>query len=205
MRRPFVIGLTGSIGMGKSTTSAMFAQEGVPVWDADAAVHRLYGPGGAASAAVAALCPDAVGPDGVDRTRLKSWLAVTPDGLAQLEAAVHPLVAADRAAFLARAAAGGEGVVLLDVPLLFETGAAAACDATVVVSVPPEVQRARVLARPDMTEAMLDNLSARQMPDAEKRARADHVIDTHTLVGARSAVRSLLTRIRDRLGGAADA
>jgi dephospho-CoA kinase len=195
MSRPFVIGLTGSIGMGKSTTAAMFAAEGVPVWDADAAVHRLYAPGGAGSAAVARLCPEAVGPDGVERARLKEWLAETSGGLAQLEAAVHPLVAADRAAFLAQAAARGAPVAVLDVPLLFETGADALCDATVVVSVPPEVQRARVLARPGMTEAALEALSARQMPDAEKRARADHVIDTRTKAGARAAVRALLARL----------
>lgn len=198
MARPFVIGLTGSIGMGKSTTAGMFAAEGVPVWDADSAVHRLYAPGGAAVPAIAELCPAAAGPSGVDRAALKAWLAAAPANLARLEAAVHPLVAADRSAFLDRAAAEGADVVLLDVPLLFETGGDAACDATVVVSVAPELQRARVLARPGMTEADFARLLARQMPDAAKRARADHVIETTTPEGARAAVRALLAQVRQR-------
>ncbi|MGY6409498.1 MAG: dephospho-CoA kinase [Alkalilacustris sp.] len=197
MNRPFRLGLTGSIGMGKTTTAAMFADEGLPVWDADAAVHRLYGPGGAAGPVVAALCPAAVGPGGVDRSRLKDWLAHNPDGLARLEAAVHPLVAEDRAAFVAGAA--GADIVVLDIPLLFETGADAACDATVTVSAPPELQRTRVLARPGMTEATFAALLARQMPDAEKRARADHVIETTSLEGARAAVRALVARIRAQI------
>lgn len=194
--RPFLLGLTGSIGMGKSTTAAMFAEAGVPVWDADAAVHRLYAPGGAALAAVAALCPAAVGPEGVDRAELKRWLAETPDGLARLEAAVHPLVATDRADFIAQAAADGADLVVLDIPLLFETGAEARLDATLVVTAPPEVQRARVLARPGMTEDQFARLVARQMPDAEKRARADHIVETLTPEGARAAVRDLLHCLR---------
>ncbi len=197
MSRPFLLGLTGSIGMGKTTTAAMFAEAGLPVWDADAAVHRLYGPGGAAGPAVAALCPAAVGPGGVDRAVLKDWLARTDGGLARLEAAVHPLVAEDRRAFIARAAADGADIVVLDIPLLFETGADAACDATVTVTAPPDVQRTRVLARPGMTEATFDALLARQMPDADKRARADHVIETRTMEGARTAVRALIGRIRE--------
>ena len=196
--RPFLLGLTGSIGMGKSTTGAMFAAEGVPVWDADAAVHRLYAPGGAALSAVAALCPAAVGPAGVDRTALKRWLAANPDGLARLEAAVHPLVATDRAAFIARAAATGADLVVLDIPLLFETGAEAGLDATLVVTAPAEVQRARVLARPGMTEDQFARLLARQMPDAGKRARADHIVETLTPEGARAAVRDLIHTIRSR-------
>ena len=193
--RPYVLGLTGSIGMGKTTTAAMFAAEGVPVWDADAAVHRLYAPGGAGVAAVGALCPEAVGPGGVDRGALKAWLAGDPARLAALEAAVHPLVAADRAAFLAGAEAP---VVLLDIPLLFETGGEALCDAVVVVSAPAQVQRARVLARPGMTDEVLTRLLARQMPDAEKRARADHVIETTSLEGARAGVQAVLARIGSR-------
>lgn len=196
--RPFRLGLTGSIGMGKSSTAALFAEAGVPVWDADAAVHRLYAPGGAALPAVAALCPPAVGPEGVDRTALKRWLAETPGGLARLEAAVHPLVAADRAGFIARAAKDGAQLVVLDIPLLFETGAEADVDATLVVTAPPEVQRARVLARPGMTEDQFARLLARQMPDAEKRARADHVIETLTPDGARAAVRDLIRRLGSR-------
>ena len=198
MSRPHVIGLTGSIGMGKSTTAAMFAAEGVPIWDADGAVHRLYAAGGRAVPAIEALCPAAVGPEGVDRGVLKAWLAQAPGNLRRLEAEVHPLVAADRATFLDRAAAAGADVVVLDVPLLFETGGDAACDATVVVSVSPEVQRARVLARPGMTAEAFAQLLARQMTDADKRARADHVIYTGTMDGARSAVRELLAAIRER-------
>lgn len=196
MSRPFRLGLTGSVGMGKSTTAAMFAAEGIPVWDADAAVHRLYGPGGEACAAVAALCPEAVGPAGVDRARLRAWIAADPARLAALEAAVHPLVAADRARFLAEAAARGEPLVVLDMPLLFETGAEGEVDATLVVTAPPEVQRARVLARPGMTERDLAFILARQMPDAEKRARATYVIETRTMDQARAAVRALVARLR---------
>ena len=197
--RPFLLGLTGSIGMGKSTTAAMFAKAGVPVWDADAAVARLYAPGGAALPAVSALCPEAVTPAGVDRAALKRWLAATPDGLSRLEAAVHPLVAADRARFIAEAAEAGADLVLLDIPLLFETGAETGLDATLVVTAPPEVQRTRVLARPGMTEDQFARLLARQMPDAEKRARADHVIETLSLDGARAAVHALLSQLRSRL------
>lgn len=199
MTRPFVLGLTGSIGMGKTTTAGMFAEAGLPVWDADAAVHRLYGPGGSAAPVVAALCPEAVCSGGVDRAVLKDWLARTPGGLARLEAAVHPLVARDRAMFIDTAAAAGADIVVLDVPLLFETGLETACDATVTVTAPEEVQRARVLGRPGMTAATFDALRARQMPDAEKRARADHVIETVTPEAARAAVRALIDRIREGL------
>lgn len=198
MMRPLVVGLTGSIGMGKSTTAAMFAAEGVPVWDADAAVHRLYGPGGAAVPAVAALCPAAAGPDGVDRAALKGWLDQTEDGLQRLEAAVHPLVAEDRRAFLQRAATEGAAVVVLDIPLLFETGADRFVDATLVVTAAPEEQFRRVLSRPGMTESAFAALVARQMPDAEKRSRADHVIETRSLDQTRAEVRRLLEQLRSR-------
>lgn len=193
MTRPFVLGLTGSIGMGKSTTAGFFRDAGVPVWDADAAVHALYAPGGAALSAVAALCPAAVGPGGVDRGALKDWLARTPGGLARLEAAVHPLVAAERARFLADAA--DAPLVVLDHPLLFETGEDANTDATLVVTAPPEAQRARVLSRPGMTEAQFAALLDRQMPDSEKRRRATHVIVTDTLDSARRAVHELIERL----------
>ena len=195
MRRPFRLGLTGSIGMGKSTTAAMFAAEGIPVWDADAAVHRLYAKGGAAVAPVHALCPDCVSSGCVDRGALRTWLAEDPGRLAQLEAIVHPLVVADRAAFLA---ATDAPVVLLDIPLLFETGAETSCDAIAVVTVAPDLQRARVLERPGMTAAHLDAILARQMPDAEKRARADYVIETRTLEAARRRVQDILEDIGDR-------
>ena len=189
-RRPFVVALTGSIGMGKSTTAAMFAEEGVPVWDADAAVSRLYASGGAGGSAVAALHPEALRPDGsVDREALRSRVVSDPGALRALEAAIHPLVAADREAFLGRTDAP---VVLLDIPLLFETGGESLADTVVVVSAPAETQRARVLAREGMTPERLNAILSRQVPDAEKRERADHVVETVTLEGARAAVRRIL-------------
>lgn len=193
--RPYRLGLTGSIGMGKSTTAAIFAAAGVPVWDADAAVHRLYAPGGAGGAAVAALVPGAVAGGAVDRDVLRAAIAADPGLLPRLEARVHPLVAADRAAFVA--AHGTADLLLLDIPLLYETGAEAGLDGVLVVTAPPEVQRARVLARPGMTEAALAAILARQMPDAEKRARADFLLDTSRgPEAARAEVRSLIDRLR---------
>ncbi|MCV2867287.1 dephospho-CoA kinase [Defluviimonas sp. WL0002] len=195
MSQPFLLGLTGSIGMGKSTTAAMFRDEGVPVWDADAAVHRLYAKDGAAVPAIGALCPAAIVDGFVDRARLKEWIAQDPTALKRIEAAVHPLVAADRAGFIKAAARSGAPLVVLDIPLLFETGADAGMDATLVVSVPAAVQRERVLSRPGMTPAQLDIILARQMPDAEKRARATHVIETRDLEQTRADVRNLIRRI----------
>lgn len=192
----FRLGLTGGIGMGKTTTAAMFARRGVPVWDADAAVHRLYATGGAAVEPVAALFPSALGPEGIDRAVLKGLLAEAPGRLAQLEAVVHPLVAADRAAFLADRA--GAPVVLLDIPLLFETGADAYMDGIAVVSAPPEIQRARVLARPGMDEGTLSLILSRQMSDADRRARATWIIPTDTLAQAEAAVEAILAEIADR-------
>lgn len=198
MPRPFLLGLTGSIGMGKSTTARMFSEMGVPVWDADAAVHRLYARGGAAVPAIAAICPQAIVDGAVDRTVLRDWIAAHPDGLSRIEAAVHPLVARDREEFIERAARDGADLVVLDIPLLFETGADAMMDATLVVTAPAEEQRRRVLARPGMTEDRLNAILARQMPDAEKRARATHVIETRSLDQARAAVQELVESIRAR-------
>ncbi|WP_342162436.1 dephospho-CoA kinase [Methylobacterium sp. SD21] len=175
--KPFVLGLTGSIGMGKSATAALFAQRGVPVHDADAAVHTLYGPGGAAAEAIGREFPgtlDAQG--GVDRAALREAVLGDATRLKQLESLVHPLVRRESEAFLARHA--GAPLVVLDIPLLYETGGEGRCDAVAVVSAPAAIQRDRVLARPGMTEAAFAAILAKQMPDAEKRARADYVIDT---------------------------
>ena len=194
---PFRLGLTGSIGMGKSTTSAMFADEGIPVWDADAAVHRLYGPGQPAARAVAALFPGAMNPDdSVYRPKLRALIATDPGAMDRLNAAVHPLTALDRGAFLA--ANKTSEIVLLDIPLLFEIGADRDCDAIVVVSAPADVQRSRVLAR-GMTEAEFQMILSRQMPDAEKRKRADFVIETTSLDTTRMAVKTVLAAIRRRI------
>jgi len=173
-----VLGLTGSIGMGKSTAARMVAARGIPVWDADAAVARLYGPTGAGAEAIARLVPEAVGPGGVDRAVLRAAVIADTALLPKIEAVIHPLVAEDREAFLARAKAAAERAVLLDIPLLYETGAEALVDKVIVVTASPEEQRARVLARPGMTEEAFEAILAKQTPDAEKRARADYVIDT---------------------------
>lgn len=196
MKRAFRLGLTGSIGMGKSTTAGMFEDLGVPVWDADAAVHRLYGPAGAGTAAVAALCPDAVGPGGVDRARLRAWIARDPEALAALEQAVHPLVASDRQRFLDQVDDRGAPLVLLDIPLLFETGQETECDAVLVVTAPADVQRKRVMDRAGMTPEQFDAILARQTPDAEKRRRADHVIETLNRDRTRAEVARLVARLR---------
>jgi dephospho-CoA kinase len=191
-----ILGLTGSIGMGKSTVAAMFADEGVPVFDADAAVHRLQGPGGGCVAAVAAAFPGTAGPEGVDRAALGRAVLGDPAALRRLEAIVHPAVASERAAFLASHAAAP--LVVLDVPLLFETGGERYCNRVAVVSAGEAVQRARVLARPGMTAAKLDAILARQLPDAEKRARADIVIPTGgALEKTRVAVRQAITCLID--------
>ena len=195
----FRLGLTGSIGMGKSTTAALFADEGIPVWDADATVHRLYAPGGAATSVVASMFPDVMENGAVSRPKLRERIASDPAVLDRLQAAVHPLVAQDRASFLQGRT---EDIVLLDIPLLYETGAEAGCDAVVVVTAPPEVQRARVLARGEMTAAEFEVILFRQMPDAEKRARADYVIETTTLDAARAAVRAICADIRGKLAHA---
>ncbi len=191
----FVLGLTGSIGMGKSTTAQMFADEGIPVWDADATVHRLYQPGQPAARAIAALFPTALNPDGsINRATLRALIQADATVLDRLNAAVHPLVAADRARFLKAHEAAA--IVLLDVPLLYESRIDTLCDAVAVVSAPPEVQRTRVLSRGAMTESDFQTLLARQLPDAEKRARATYIIPTTSLEAARQAVKNVLASIR---------
>ena len=188
-----VLGLTGSIGMGKSTTAAMFADEGALVWNADEAVHRLYAPGGAAVAPIAEAFPGVVVDGAVDRARLAEALGRDETAFRRLEAIVHPLVLRDRLSDLTAAAANGVRLAVLDIPLLFETGGDAAVDAVVVVTAPAEVQAERVLARPGMTRERLDAILARQLPDAEKRRRADFVVDTgHGLEAARAQVREIV-------------
>lgn len=196
--RPYVIALTGSIGMGKSTVAGFFEDCGVAVWDADAAVHRLYAPDADGSQAIAALSPGVVGPDGVDRAKLSALIRSNPDLLDAVEAAIHPLVAADRANFLETCKVP---IVLLDIPLLFETGADVPLDMIVVVSAAPEVQRARVLERPGMTEEKFDMILSRQLPDTEKRAQADRIIPTDvSLEETRQIVQDIVEEIREALG-----
>lgn len=192
-----VLGLTGSVGMGKSTTARMFADEGAPVWDADAAVHRLYARGGSAVGPVEEAFPGVTREGAVDRAALGAIVHADPAAFERLEAIVHPLVATDREAFLARARDEGHAVAVLDIPLLFETGAQDRVDAVVVVTAPAEIQRARVLARPGMDETKLAALLERQTPDAHKRAGADFVIDTgQGLEAARAQVRAVLAAVR---------
>jgi dephospho-CoA kinase len=197
----FRLALTGSIGTGKSTTAEMFRQQGIPVWDADATVYRLYDRDGAAVGPVSMLVPDALRDGAIDRDRLRAALRKDPDLLVRLESLVHPLVAADRGRFCARHA--DAPLVLLDIPLLFETGGEASVDAVLVVTVDAQTQRARVLARPGMTEDLFRQILARQTPDAEKRARADYLIETNTLEQTRAAVAELIDKLTS--GGAQDA
>jgi dephospho-CoA kinase len=192
-----VIGLTGSIGMGKSTTAAMFAAEGVPVHDADAEVHQLYDVGGAAVAAVGEAFPGVVVDGKVDRVALSARVLGQPDELKRLEAIVFPLMGKARADFFAKAEADGKDLVVVDVPLLFETNGHEKVHAVVVVSADADQQRERVLARPGMTAEKFEAILARQLPDAEKRARAHHVIDTGKgLDAARQQVREVIAALR---------
>lgn len=188
-----LLGLTGSIGMGKSTTTQMFADAGIPVWDADAAVHRLYAPGGAGVEPIRAAFPDAIVDGGVSRERLKEIIANDPTALRRIETIVHPLVAADRQAFIENE---NERLLVFDIPLLYETGADQWLTSVLVVTAPPEIQRERVMARPGMTAAQFQSILDRQMPDAEKRRRADHMIETLTLDGTRTAVRKLIAQLK---------
>jgi len=192
--RPFVLGLTGSLGMGKSTAARFFAEAGVPVHDSDAAVHALYE--GEAVPAIERAFPGATSGGKVDREKLASTVLNDSAALARLEAIVHPLVSASTDKFLAQAQARGAKVVVLDVPLLFETGTDRRCDAVVVVSAPPEVQRRRAFDRPGMTEEKFAAILAKQMPDAEKRRRADFIVDSSKdFDHARAQVRDILRSV----------
>lgn len=198
-----IVGLTGSIGMGKSTVAAHLISRGVPVLDADAAVHRLYE--GEAVAPIEAAFPGTTGEGRVDRTRLATALLQAPEGFKALEAIVHPLVRKAQWEFVRDCGQAGEKLCVLDIPLLFETGGDTLMDATLVVSAPEQVQTARVLARPGMTAEKLAAIRARQMPDAEKRARADYVIDTglpldETLAHVDKVLESLKSRAGDKFG-----
>ena len=193
----FILGLTGSIGMGKTATAKMFAEEGVPVQDADAAVHALYE--GKATPLIEAAFPGTTAHGKVDRVKLGTMVIGKPEAMAKLEKIVHPLVAQERVNFLAGAEKAGADIVVLDIPLLYETGSDMNCDAVVVVSAPApaEVQRQRVLARPGMTEERFAAILAKQMPDADKRARADFIVDTSQgFDAARQQVREILRQVR---------
>lgn len=199
MTRPLIVGLTGSIGMGKSTVAAMFEAAGVPVFDADAEVRAMQGPEGELLPAIEAAFPGSTDEGGVSRDRLGALVFGDPAQLARLEAIVHPAVAGKREAFMIEHAAAP--VVVFDIPLLFEKGGAAAVDTVVVVSAPAEAQRRRVLARPGMTEDKFAHILGLQTPDADKRARADHVIDTGTsLAETEAAVTALVAGLRAARG-----
>jgi len=190
----FILGLTGSLGMGKSVTARFFAEQGVPVHDADAVVHRLYE--GAAAAAIEAAFPGTTAGGKVDRDKLTARVLRDGAALKRLEAIVHPLVQEAERRLLAEAESRGEKVAVLDIPLLFETGGEKRVDAVVVVSAPPEVQRARVLERPGMTVEKLEAILAKQMPDDEKRRRADFIVDTSRgFEAARAEVRAILDAV----------
>lgn len=197
--RPLLVGLTGSIGMGKSTTSSMFADLGIPVWDADAAVHRLYAEGGKAVEPIRSAFPDAVTGGVVDRVKLRAILARDPDALGLIEGIVHPLVGQDREDFIANC---GAEIVLLDIPLLFETGAEKWLDVVLVVSTDAETQRNRVLRRPGMTQEQLDLILSRQLPDERKRQLADYVIRTDDMESTRTQVSSIVSELRRRKNNA---
>ena len=189
-----ILGLTGSIGMGKTTTAKLFEEAGVPVYDADAAVHHLYE--GAAAPAIEAAFPGTTADGKVDRARLSSRVVHDPTAMQQLEQIVHPMLGASRKKFFDDAEASGQPVVVVDVPLLFETGGEKRVDAVVVVTTSPETQRERILARGTMTNEALDALLARQMPDAEKRRRADFVVDTsYGLDPVRERIRDILDQV----------
>ncbi len=189
-----LIGLTGSIGMGKSTTMQLFAEQGVPVYDADAAVHAIYA--GEAVPHIEAAFPGTTGDGKVDRQKLSAHVLGKPEALKKLETIVHPMLGAHRQRFLSEAEQSGAPIAVLDVPLLFETGGEKRMDAVVVVSAPPELQRQRVLARDNMTAEKLEAILARQMPDEEKRQRADFVVDTSKgIEPVREHIRDILAEV----------
>ena len=188
-----ILGLTGSIGMGKSATASLFREAGVPVYDADAAVHALYAKGGAAVAPIEAAFPGVTDGGAVDRTRLRTKVLDNPEAMTLLEGIVHPLAGEAQLDFRRKAHAEGATFSVLDIPLLFETGGNRHCDFTLVVTAPAAVQRERVLARPGMTPEAFESILARQLPDAEKRARADFILSTaHGFDFARDQVRSIV-------------
>lgn len=197
----FLLGLTGSIGMGKSTTAAMFAEAGCAVWDADAAVHRLYAKGGAAAPAFQSAFPEAVIDGAVSRTALKDIIGRDPTALRMIESIVHPLVGQDRAAFLESASSD---IVVLDIPLIFETGGEKKMDAVACVSVSSDIQKERVMARGTMTVEQFENIRAKQMPNADKCALSDYVIETDTLEHARAQVLAIIDDIKGKLPHARD-
>lgn len=192
----FKLGLTGSIGMGKSTTAQMFAEEGFPVWDADAAVHRLYAKGGAGVRPIGEVFPNVIVDSAVSREELRQTVKDKADALAKIEQIVHPLVARDRETFLASASTD---IAVLDIPLLFETGGQAAMNAVACVSVSPEVQEKRVMARGTMTQDAFDQIRSKQMSNDEKCALSDFVIVTDTVDHARAQVQNVIRQIRERL------
>ena len=192
----FLLGLTGSIGMGKSTTADMFREAGVPVWDADATVAKLYGKGGAAVTPLSALNMGLIQNDAVDREALKNWVKTDPNALNRLESLIHPLVAADRAEFIDDHAE--QSLIVCDIPLLYETGADQWLDAVLVVTTDAETQKARVMERAGMDPVLFDRILARQMPSSEKIARADYVIETNSFEGARKAVHDLINDLTAR-------
>lgn len=192
----FLLGLTGSIGMGKSTTADMFRDAGVPVWDADATVAKLYAKGGAAVAPLLTLNMGLIQNDAVNRVALKNWVKTDPNALNRLESLIHPLVAADRAKFIDDHAE--QSLIVCDIPLLYETGADQWLDAVLVVTTDAQTQKARVMARAGMDPELFDQILVRQMPSSEKIARADYVIETNSFEGARKAVHDLINDLTAR-------
>ncbi len=201
-----LIGLTGSIGMGKSQTAMLFQEAGVLVYDADATVHQLYAPGGKAVAPVAALFPESLREGAIDRAILSTYVINNPEALKQLETIVHPLAREAQRDFIREAVATGQRRIVLDIPLLFEKQGEKFVDVVIVVSAPAELQKQRVLARPNMSEEKFNDILAKQVPDAEKRARADYIVDSSISVEhARAQVQEILADLEGRAGKVFDA